>query len=394
MVVVGAGIVGVTSALELARRGHDVTLLDAGAIPHPDASSTDISKVVRLDYGDDDFYVALMERALPMWRALDEQARRGPSGEPLFHETGFVLLTRRPMAAGGFEEASHRTLTSRGHVLERLDVDSVSTRFPSWRAGYFVDGYVNPQGGWAESGRVVGWLAARAEAAGVSVLPNGPVASLSRTGERVDGVVLRSKDRIAADVVVVAAGAWTPTLVPSLRGILTTVGQPVLHFAPSDGAPFAPPRFRTWAADIAQTGWYGFPVNGDGIVKVANHGPGIAMSPTDERRFPEDAEARCRAFLRRALPALAEAPVVGRRVCLYCDSPDGDFWIDRAPNVEGLVVAAGGSGHAFKLGPVLGSLVADLVEGGEAVPRFRWRRSQPDREQARFMPRGDVAERT
>ncbi|HHH31013.1 MAG TPA: FAD-binding oxidoreductase [Polyangiaceae bacterium] len=143
IIVVGAGIMGVTSALELAERGHDVTLLDAGSIPHPDASSTDISKIVRLDYGDDAFYVALMERALELWRGYSEQF-----DEPWYHETGFALLTRRPMEAGGFEDACYRTLTARGHRLERLDADTLSARLPSWRPGYFVDGYYNPKGGW------------------------------------------------------------------------------------------------------------------------------------------------------------------------------------------------------------------------------------------------------
>ncbi|MEQ9324442.1 MAG: FAD-dependent oxidoreductase, partial [Polyangiaceae bacterium] len=202
VVVVGAGIIGATSALELAGRGHAVTLLDAGAIPHPDASSTDISKVVRLDYGDDDFYVGLMERALPMWRAYQDR-----SDEPLFHETGFALLTRRPLEAGGFEEASYRTLTSRGHALERLDGGAVTARLPAWRAGYFVDGYLNRQGGWAEGGRVVRWLAERAAAEGVDVVADAPVASLRRTADRVTGVALRSGEALAADVVVVAAGA-------------------------------------------------------------------------------------------------------------------------------------------------------------------------------------------
>ncbi|MEQ9324364.1 MAG: FAD-dependent oxidoreductase, partial [Polyangiaceae bacterium] len=108
---------------------------------------------------------------------------------------------------------------------------------------------------------------------------------------------------------------------------------------------------------------------------------------TDERRFPSAIEARCRSFLREALPSLADAPVVGRRVCLYCDSPDGDFWIDRPPEIRGLVVAAGGSGHAFKLGPVLGPLVADLVEGGDTLDRFRWRPTRRGREQARNAPK-------
>jgi glycine/D-amino acid oxidase-like deaminating enzyme len=67
--VVGAGIFGVTAALALRRRGVQVTLFDQGHVPHPLAESTDISKIVRLDYGDDETYTTMMERALDAWRA-------------------------------------------------------------------------------------------------------------------------------------------------------------------------------------------------------------------------------------------------------------------------------------------------------------------------------------
>src|SRR5690606_4399297 len=111
-------------------------------LPRPEAASTDINKMVRLDYGSDAFYVALMERALAAWR-----------GTVGFHEPGILFLTRRPLAPGGFEHESLALLARRGHRAERLDERAIGRRFPAWRG--FVDGYFNPQGGWAESGRVV-----------------------------------------------------------------------------------------------------------------------------------------------------------------------------------------------------------------------------------------------
>ena len=96
--VVGAGVFGVTAALALRRRGYSVTLIDPGPLPHPLAASTDISKVVRLDYGPDADYTALMERALDGWREWN-----AVWPEPLFHETGIAFLCRAPMSPGGFE---------------------------------------------------------------------------------------------------------------------------------------------------------------------------------------------------------------------------------------------------------------------------------------------------
>jgi glycine/D-amino acid oxidase-like deaminating enzyme len=378
--VVGGGAFGASAALALAQRGHAVLLVDPGPLPHPDAASTDISKVVRLDYGTDAFYTELGERALARWRTL---------GTPFFHETGFVVLTSEAMAPGSFEQESFALLGARGHALDRLDAAAITHRFAAWRAGRHRDGYYNPEGGWAASGRVVAELLGRARAAGVVVREGARFAGFEEAGDRVAGVRVvagTGEERLAADVVVVAAGAWTPALLPELAGALRVVGQPVLHFRPDDAAPFRPPAFPCWAADIARTGWYGFPANDDGIVKIANHGPGVAVDPRGPRVVPEDAEPRFRAFVRDALPALARAPVVFRRLCLYCDSFDGDFWIDHHPDRAGLVVAAGDSGHAFKFTPVLGDVIADVVERrpNRFAGRFGWR--VPDgtrREQAR-----------
>src|SRR5262249_29456692 len=164
--IVGAGIFGVTAALQLRRRGHAVSLFDPGPLPHPLAESTDISKIVRLDYGADELYMALMESALEGWRRWNRAWR-----EPLFHEVGVAFFTRSPMSPGGFERESHELLLRRGHRPERLDAAAIHARFPAWRAGSYVDGYFNPEGGYAESGRVVERLLREAEAAGVRLVP-------------------------------------------------------------------------------------------------------------------------------------------------------------------------------------------------------------------------------
>jgi sarcosine oxidase len=378
-VVVGGGIFGATAARELARRGVEVVLLDPGPLPHPDASSTDISKIVRLDYGADAFYTEIMEVALGRWRDWNARA-------PLFHETGILVLSSTPMAPGSFEHASWETLRARGHRLERVDAAAIAQRFPAWRRDRFADGYYNPQGGWAESGRVVTAVLAEARAAGVDVREGVELERLLEGDAGVGGVIT-SAGRIEADVTVVAAGAWTSLHVPELAGLLRPVGQPVIHFAPDVPERWRPPAFVPWTADIARTGWYGFCANGDGVVKIANHGPGRALDPRAPREMDKSVEPMFRELCADALPGLASAPVVHRRLCLYCDSFDGDLWITRHPERAGLVVAAGGSGHGFKFAPVLGDLVADAVLGrdGPWAKRFAWRKPVEQRfEEARF----------
>jgi glycine/D-amino acid oxidase-like deaminating enzyme len=370
IVVVGAGIFGVTAALTLRRRGHDVTLIDPGPIPHPLAESTDLSKAVRMDYGADADYTAFMERALDGWRAWN---RTWPA--PLFHETGVTFLTREPMAPGGFEYESHALLSSRGHPLSRLDGESaIRARFPAWRN--FCDGYFNPAGGWAESGKVVAQLAREAQAAGVALQPSRKMVRLVEKSGRVTGIVDERGDALEADRVILATGSWTGHLLPHLAPSLTSVGQPVFHLRPSDPSLFLAERFPVFGADISRTGYYGFPLHPDGIVKVANHGIGRAMHPEAPERTVTDEETRAlRDFLADTFPDLATAPIVATRTCVYGDTRDEHFWIASDPDRPGLTIAAGGSGHGFKFAPLLGDLIADAALGIEnpSLTKFRHR---------------------
>lgn len=382
VLIVGGGIIGVTAALELRRRGYEVTLIDPGPLPHPEASSTDISKMVRMDYGSDELYMDWMEAGLPLWREWNEGW-----GEELYHEDGFVIMAREEMRPGEFEYDSYRLLQERGYAPERLDSAALAARFPAWNEQVYVDGYYNEVAGWAESGAALTRLIEAARAAGVVLREGAAMAELLTDDGRVRGVVLGDGQTLAADTVIVAAGAWTPVLLPHLGDVMWVVGQPVMHFQPAEPELFALPKFTGFAADISHTGWYGFPLN-QGVVKIANHGEGVRLDPRGPKVVGAGEEARFREFLRETFPALAEAPCVKQRLCLYCDTWDGHFWIDHDREYPGLLVATGGSGHAFKFAPLFGGLIADVLEGRENryAARFAWReRGMLGKEDARFM---------
>lgn len=371
-IVCGAGIFGVTSALALRRRGHEVTLIDpclsVALTPHPLAASTDISKVVRAEYGADREYAAMAERSLDGWRRWNVEL-----GEALFHETGVLFLSQRALTPGGFEADSLRVLQARGHPIEAVDAAAVRARFPAWNAAWYPAGIFNTAGGWVESGRVVARLLLAARDAGVALL-EGNFAALREMGSRVRGVALTDGRVVDGDHVVLALGAWTPRALPFAADWFRPHGMPVFHLAPRDPSLFTADRFPVFGADISQTGYYGFPLHPiAGVVKIANHGVGRVFDPssTDRRVRPEDV-AHLRAFLADTFPALVDAPLVGDRVCVYCDTWDGHFWIAPDPLRQGVVLATGGSGHAYKFAPVLGDLIADAVEG-TVVPRFAWR---------------------
>ncbi|MBO0695536.1 MAG: FAD-dependent oxidoreductase [Verrucomicrobia bacterium] len=390
VIVVGAGINGVTASIELKKRGHDVILVDPGPLPHPLAASTDISKAVRAAYGADEDYTELAERSIKLWRKWNEEF-----GVELYHEVGVMFVRQREMKPGDFEFESFKTLQQLGHNVERMNSARSWRRFPAWNAELFRDGVLEVEAGYAESGRVVAALVECAKSLGVELRANSRFSHLDEGESRVTGIVLDDGTRIAGDVVVMATGAWTPYLLPFTKKFFRASGQPVFHLKPSRPNLFAPERFPVFGADITTTGYYGFPLNRDGIVKIANHGPGREMSPESaQRAVTSEEEENLRKFLSWAFPTLAEAPIVYTRVCMYCETHDGNLWIAHDPEREGLVIAAGDCGHGFKFAPVLGEIIADAVEhkSNPLLEKFRWRpevRAGTSTDVARFQGKHD-----
>ncbi len=372
ILIVGAGIFGVTTAIELRKRGHSVKLIDPGPLPHPLAASTDISKAIRMDYGSDDDYTQLVIDAFPIWRQWNKDF-----GTPLYHEPGVSFILQAPLEERPFELASYQRAVQHGLNPVRLNPQLLRERFPAWNTERYIDGYYNPIGGYAQSGKVVSTLAAYAQSLGVELHEGQTFDHFIEKGSKVGGVVTREWNTFEADLVIVAAGQWTPHIMPWAQPFFRSNGMPVWWLKPDDLELFAPPKFVGFGADITVTGYYGFPLHPEQqIVKIANHGKGREMHPESPERvvLPEETD-RLREFLSYTFPALANAPITYTRVCLYCDTWDGHFWIDHDPEREGLVLATGGSGHGLKFAPMLGPIIADIAERkpNPYAHKFRWR---------------------
>jgi glycine/D-amino acid oxidase-like deaminating enzyme len=298
-------------------------------------------------------------------------------GEDLYVQTGVLMLGRKPMQPGSFLHESYVLLQSEGLRLQHIQSDDLRRSYPAWNAEVYVDGFFNPRGGYAQSGRIVAELAGKARRAGVVIRTPQTAVELLREGNNVIGVRTREGETLHAGHTLVAAGAWTHhLLLPELQRVIVATGHPVFHLKPLNPALFMPPHFVTFTADVAATGWYGFPLLREGIVKVANHGVGLPLHAEQDERVVDASDiAALRAMLAETFPALLDAEIAYTRRCLYSDTLDGHFWIDRHPQRLGLSVAAGDSGHGFKFAPVLGPLIADVVEGkpNHWADRFRWR---------------------
>ncbi len=354
--VIGAGVFGLASAIELRERGHTVTVFDQGAVPYPDASSTDVSKGIRRTWyaGDNETYVELVERAAMRWRAWEEQ-----SGTRLYHQVGglSVLGSLQP---GEPMHASVEFLQARGAGTEVLSASEARRRFPQIRVADHEVCIYDRWAGYIESGRAVSLMAGMARDGGVEVREGARVSSLEERSSNVE--VISSGGPATFDRVVVAAGVWVGRLLPEIGDHVKITHQEMLLIEPLNPDRFAREVMPCWGVDPDGEGWYGFPMLREGYVKVSREPLGDTVDPdVDRLGTPEFAEETM-AFLRERIPEMAEGKIVGGRSCLYTATPDDHYIVDWAPGRTRVLVAGGGSGHGFKVGASIGPVIADALQ--------------------------------
>ncbi len=372
--IIGAGVFGVYTAIELRKKNHTVAVLNPDQIPHPLAASTDISKIVRMEYGTDLEYMDMAIASLEAWRSWNEIL-----GETIFHETGFVLATTSDIEDNplSFDGASYFNLLKKAFTPERLKSGILGKRYPAFQTADYKDGFYHAQGGYVESGRAVELLTKYARSIGVDIYEGQTANKLQAIKGRIEKVMTKEGANYSAGQIIVCAGNFTSYLVPDLQPYFQVTGHPVFHIRPSQADLFTFPNFTVFAADISNTGWYGFPLHPkEGVVKIAKHSKGLILDPREDERIVHQKEKEAlRLFLEKHLPSLSNDPIVYTRLCCYTDTLDGHFWIDRHPEIENLSIGSGGSGHGFKMGPVVGKMIATISEGGDHLwsDRYAWR---------------------
>ena len=353
--VVGAGVFGLSTAIELRRRGHDVTLFERGPIPHPGASSTDVSKAIRRTwYGDVGTYVDLVQRAAVTWREWEDSF-----GDRVYHQCG-QLVVLSDFGPGTPMHQSWRFLSSRGIDVEILDASEAGTRFPQLVFDAGQTCVYDRWAGYVESGRAVRFMADMASEQGVRVAEHTPVTAVDETsgGVRVE----TASGGVAFDVAVVAAGPWLGRLVPALAAHVRLTRQQMVFVEVDAPDRFSHGVFPMFTFDPDQGGFYGFPLLREGYLKIAEEKIGPEVDADLDRAVTPEFIDVALDFLRRRIPEMARGRLLGGRSCLYTNTPDDHFFIDRAPGADRVFVAGGGSGHGFKFGGAIGEVAADAVE--------------------------------
>jgi sarcosine oxidase len=363
VVIAGAGVMGLWTALRLRERGFAVTVVDPWEPGHPRGTSSSESRIIRSLYGSDQVYASWAWRSLAAWKKEE-----GALGGNLLHETGVLWFATEET---GYAAAGEGTLRGLGIPVERLTPAETSARFPAIGGDGLSFALLEPRGGAILARRAIRRLAALLEQRGVRVV-RGAASPGGSQGGRMTEVVCGGR-RLAAGAFVFACGPWLPQVFPDLlAGAIQVFRAEELYFGlPAGEARFDAGALPSW---VEIGSYYGIgALDGRGF-KIGMDRPGDPFDPsTGERRLDPRTVRQIRGYLERRFPALRDAPLVDSRVCTYEITPDEHLILDRHPGMENVWIAGGGSGHAFKLGPAIGDAVADLVTGDAAVPLARFR---------------------
>lgn len=355
IVIVGAGIMGLSTAWALVRRGETPLVLDRFGRGHRLGASHGRTRNFNNAYSEE-HYLDLLQRAREGWDALGEV-----DGEPLLRRHGLVTHGSG-LGRTGLELVARR-LGERGIPASLLADAEAARRWPGMR--FDGDVLFSPDAGVARADVAMVELERRVVSGGGEVRWG---LAAERIEERDGGatVVLEGGASVDADVVVVTVGAWTTRL---LDGIplprLRVTEEAPAHFAPRGDAPW-PSVNHVVAPGSFPAPVYGMPTPGEGV-KVGFHRVGNEVDPDDRPHLVTHAE-ELRAYVREWMPGLDPESAV-HLSCTYTSTDDSAFVLDR---VGSIVVGAGFSGQGFKFAPGVGATLADLALGsGRAAAAFR-----------------------
>ncbi|HKJ56486.1 MAG TPA: FAD-dependent oxidoreductase [Nitriliruptoraceae bacterium] len=351
VVVVGGGVEGLSIAHGLARRGVEVVLCERSELASGGTGKS--SGVVRAHYG-------VASLAAMAWIGV-QALERGV--EELGHDVGFVQtgyvvgVGPDDVAALQANVAMHQGL---GVDVELVDHDAVAGQWPGTELDDFAAFAHEPRGGHGDAHSTALAYAHAARRAGATIRPHTPVVALETAGDRVVGVALADGTTVAADLVVVAAGAWSVPLCAQVGVDLPIRAQREQIMLVDPGRDLGEVPVLS---DLVSLQYVRAERDGSLLVGNSDHSAPDYVDVDRYRNQVDDAYVeRAAAKIQARFPGLDPALKGGYSGC-YDVTPDFNPIID-LPGPDGLLVAAGFSGHGYKISPAVGELVADLVIAG------------------------------
>jgi sarcosine oxidase len=363
VVVCGLGVMGSAAVYELARRGRGVLGLERHAPGHDRGSSHGGTRIIRLGYFEHPSYVPLVRRAYALWQELE-----AASGKPLLHITGIAEIGP---PRGALVQGTLASSKLHGLAHEVLGAATLMRRFPAFDVPADYVAVFQPDGGYLAVEPALAAILELATAAGATIRANETVKAIEPGPSGVR--VVTDREEIKTGAVIVTAGPWTGSLLPTLAAPLRVTREVMAWFEPNDAA--ACSSLPVFIIESEHGMHYSIPARDGAGIKVAkHHHRNEAVDPDRVDRLVSNAdEALIRAAVAAHLPAV-NGRLTAAKTCLYTMTPDGDFVIDRVPDAPAVIVASPCSGHGFKFAPVIGEILADLATTGATrhdISRFR-----------------------
>ena len=346
VVVIGGGVMGVSTAFHLAEAGYsDVVVVESDQLGS--GSTSKAAGGVRLQFSD----AVNIELALRSMDAFERFGER-PGFEIDLKQVGYLFLLTTEADVATFER-SVALQNSLGVPSRMLTTTEAGALAPLANVDDVLAATICMRDGHANTGAVVEGYAQAARALGARILTNCPVSAIERDGDAIRAVVT-ARGRIETNAVLCAAGPWSRQL-GEMAGVelpVEPVCRPIWYTEPMA----EPPHGHPFTIDFS-TGFF-----------FHDEGQGLLFGMADPEQ-PAGFDAPMRSdwlevvgevAMRRA-PKLLEVGIAGGWTGFYETTPDHNALIGESTDLPGFFYATGFSGHGFLLGPAVGEVMRDLI---------------------------------
>ena len=367
--VVGGGINGLCTAWQLCRGGWGpVGLVEQFTPGHRRGSSHGSTRITRSTYADATYVRLMQEAHQRAWPSLEAEV-----GQQLIHPGDGIFWGPPDGPISAYKEA----VLEVGAPVETLSPSQARQKFPAFRFPDAKEVLWDRSGGVVAAGQAMAALWALLQRWGVGLHLGEKIVEIQH-----DPLSVRTESGvIEAEGLVVCAGPWAPTLLPGLGMSLVPALQTVGYWQPA-GIRLEHPHFPVWVHIGRDQVHYGLPAfPGQPGIKAAFHGTSERGDDPDQPTAPQaDRLAMAQNFLETQL-SVSPGPRMGEENCWYTNTPTEDYILSPHPRDPRIVIGAGFSGHGFKMGPLTGRILAELLWKGESsVDAFT-------RDRARFRVR-------
>ena len=356
--IIGGGIMGLAAAWALARDKHRVTLFEQGPIPNPSGSSVDDHRLIRYPYGAERGYTRMIAAAYAAWERLWTDL-----GTAHYADTGTLVLDHGDPWTADTEE----TLAAEKIPFRRLGPRGVIEAYPMLALDDVRGGLVLESGGTLFARRIVGHLRKYLEEAGVEIGTEIRISRIDPGRARLwmaDDV--RGDQPVDADLLIVAAGPWTPRLVPGLRNRVTASRQTVMYLIPPSDLAAAWAKHPMVLRLDPMSSFYLVPPRpwsggGNSGLKIGNHSFSLSGDPDRDRTASGEETRRLLDLTATSLRQPERYAIREAKTCFYDVEPEERFIVE--PLAASTWALSGFSGHGFKFAALIGEELARAVRG-------------------------------